>query len=333
MTMERGRRSHRSRSSRSTVLLIIFAVLALAMAAYFLASRALAAYVDGRFITRAELRTRIRHSQFVYDLQLTGSPGDQGFVASHSRAILDQMIAEQILLAEQEERGIAVSPAEEEAYVAEVLIWLTTTHFAGSTGDLESALRNYHLDLAELKVYLAESLLLYRLRGQLAEGISFSEDELRTYYEANRERFDLPEMIRIRHVVVASRAEADILRGELAAGKDFALLASQRSLDLSTRQLGGDLNWRVRGEFIAQFDDAAWALEQVGQLSQVVESQLGFHIIKLEGKRGSQKRSFAEVRESVRQILFEEREATLWEDFLRNVRKKKRVIVFGRKPV
>ena len=87
------------------------------------------------------------------------------------------------------------------------------------------------------------------------------------------------EQVHARHILVASQAEAEDVQAMLASGADFATLANQVSLDISTRLAGGDLGWFPQGYLrLPQVDQAAFAL-QPGEISGVVESELGFHIV------------------------------------------------------
>lgn len=89
------------------------------------------------------------------------------------------------------------------------------------------------------------------------------------------------EQVRAAHILVGSRSEAEALQAQLSAGSDFADLASQASLDASTRPAGGDLGWFPQGYLLVpEVDQAAWALAP-GETSDIVESSLGYHIVRV----------------------------------------------------
>ncbi len=94
-------------------------------------------------------------------------------------------------------------------------------------------------------------------------------------------------------------------------------------------ELGGDLNWRRRGEFPDAFEAAAWALARVNDISEVVKTAQGYHIIRLEGKQPLRERTFAEVQELVRERLREGREADLWDTYLAELRRRYRIFIFS----
>lgn len=98
---------------------------------------------------------------------------------------------------------------------------------------------------------------------------------------------DLPneeEQVWARHILVASLDEADAIVERLNAGEDFATLAQELSTDQGTKMNGGDLNWFGRGRMVPEFEEASFALENIGDISEPINSVHGWHIIQLLGK-------------------------------------------------
>lgn len=138
------------------------------------------------------------------------------------------------------------------------------------------------------------------------------ESYARTVYNANPQRFMAQEQVRVRHVLVGKDAEggkakAEALLKELKAGADFETVAKAQSDDKGSGARGGDLGWAGRGRLVKPFEDASFALQTPGQLSDVVETQFGFHIIQLVEKKAAGPRSFDEVKAG----LLRETEAAL----------------------
>lgn len=127
------------------------------------------------------------------------------------------------------------------------------------------------------------------------------EEFARTFYKAEAKRFEQPEQVRARHILVRNteadaRAKADQLLQKLKAGTSFEELAAAESQDPGSAARGGDLGFFARGRMVPTFEEAAFALQKPGELSEVVESPHGFHIIKLEERRAAGAPPFEEVK-------------------------------------
>lgn len=126
-------------------------------------------------------------------------------------------------------------------------------------------------------------------------------------YRAHPERFVRGEELHLRHLLVArnaceadgGRSQAEALRARIVAGESFETLAKEHSADKGSAGKGGDLGFVPRGRTVKPFEDAAFALAQPGALSEVVETQFGFHIIRLEERRSAGTIPFEEVREQL----------------------------------
>ncbi len=140
-------------------------------------------------------------------------------------------------------------------------------------------------------------------------------------YQAKPDRFMQPDQVQARHILVKgtdaeARAKAEGLLAELKKGADFAALAKKSSDDPGSAANGGDLGFFGRGQMVKPFEDAAFALEQPGDLSPLVESTFGFHIIELTKKRPAAPQPFVEVEkqlkdEAVKQSVKDVRDAVL----------------------
>ena len=145
----------------------------------------------------------------------------------------------------------------------------------------------------------------------LKGGVTVSEKDLRDYYAANEKRYTSPEERRASHILIkadkdasaADRAKAKV-RAEMLLAElkktpaAFADLARKNSEDPGSAEKGGDLDFFGRGAMVKQFEDTAFTLKP-DETSGVVESDFGYHIIKLTGVRGGEKRSFDSVRAEI----------------------------------
>jgi peptidyl-prolyl cis-trans isomerase D len=149
-----------------------------------------------------------------------------------------------------------------------------------------------------------------------------SDEQVRTYYDAHvADRFTDVEEIHARHILIKpsaptdeakakARTDAEDLLKQIRAGADFAALAKERSADTPSAAKGGDLDFFPRGRMVPTFDAAAFAL-QPGQVSDVVETPFGFHLIKLEERKPGGPKPFDAVREQITKELTAERSLDL----------------------
>lgn len=146
-------------------------------------------------------------------------------------------------------------------------------------------------------------------RRRLERGSDPEPDVLQALYDVEKARFSAPEERRARHILIAAdgdldaaRTKATELRQQLAAGQDFNALAAEHSADTGSREQGGDLGWLRRGEMDEAFEKALFSLKG-GELSEPVETEFGFHLIRADEIRGGEVRSLSD--ESVRAELLE----------------------------
>lgn len=121
------------------------------------------------------------------------------------------------------------------------------------------------------------------------------EAAAKVFYDAQVKQMPAEEEIQARHILVASEAEAKGLVEKITAGGDFAKLASDNSKDAGSKADGGMLGYFGKGQMVPQFEEAAFALKK-GEVSKPVQSQFGWHIIKLEDRRQKQPPSFDQVK-------------------------------------
>jgi peptidyl-prolyl cis-trans isomerase D len=169
----------------------------------------------------------------------------------------------------------------------------------------------------------------------LQKGVTVNEDELQRYYAENASRYTAAEERRASHILIKAdkdmaaadrqkaKAKADALLEELRKSPgQFAELAKKNSDDPGSAERGGDLDYFARGAMVKPFDDAVFAMKS-GEISNVVESEFGYHIIQLTGQRGGEKKSYesvrAEIEAEVKRQLAQKRYAEAAEQFTNTV--------------
>ena len=158
------------------------------------------------------------------------------------------------------------------------------------------------LEIARDKI-LSDALLA-KIDKESEPSDTVAEGQARNIYKAKPERFQAPEQVQVRHILIAGtgtvvRAQAEKVLEELKAGANFEQLAKERSADPGSASKGGDLGLFARGRMVPEFDEAAFALKQPGDISGIVETKFGFHILKLDARRPAGIRTYEEVREEL----------------------------------
>jgi peptidyl-prolyl cis-trans isomerase D len=138
--------------------------------------------------------------------------------------------------------------------------------------------------------------------------------EIERTYNNNLEQYSTPEQVRASHILLktegkddaAVKAKAEDILKQARGGADFAELAKKYSEDEASQKNGGDLDYFGRGRMVAEFDQAAFALEP-GKISDLVKTQYGYHIIKVVDKKAATTRPLADVRQQIQDQLAYER--------------------------
>lgn len=185
---------------------------------------------------------------------------------------------------------------------------LSLEEFAGNVELSDEEIADYYQQNAQrftrpeqLKVsYLELSAMALRDSG------SVSEQDVEEYYQQNIERYSSEEQREISHILVSEREAAEEVLASLTAGADFAQLAEEKSEDFGSADQGGSLGWIERGVMDPAFEDAAFALAEQGEITEIVESAFGFHIIKLTGIEAPTAKPLAEVAQDIEQELLDQ---------------------------
>ncbi|MGP0059495.1 MAG: peptidylprolyl isomerase [Beijerinckiaceae bacterium] len=155
--------------------------------------------------------------------------------------------------------------------------------------------------------YFREKLLMESVLGKLSKEAASEEAMKKTYDEAAKAQKPETE-VHARHILVATEDDAQAALKRIKAGEDFAKVAKDVSKDPGSE--GGDLGWFTKDRMVPEFAEAAFKLE-IGQVSDPVKSQFGWHIIKVEGKREKAFPSFDEVKDQVARYVVQKAQSDL----------------------
>ena len=198
--------------------------------------------------------------------------------------------------------------------------------------DFSKAMKEMDMVEKDLRDYTRRDLIITNfIEKTIVPTVKVSEEEARKFYDQNPDKFTRPESVKASHILLgvdekataeekkAAREKAEKLRKELAGGADFAALAKANSTCPSSQQ-GGDLGYFGKGQMVPAFEKAAFALKP-GEISDVVETQFGYHIIKLTEKKAAEKVDFKEVKPRIDDYLKNQKVGAAVNDYLTEVRK------------
>jgi peptidyl-prolyl cis-trans isomerase C len=170
--------------------------------------------------------------------------------------------------------------------------------------------------------------------------VNVTEEDARQYYSENQQQFDIPEQVRASHILIkpdtsdpnvepalakaAAKAKAEKLLKQIKDGADFSELAKANS-DCPSSVRGGDLGYFSRGRMVPAFEEAAFALG-VGRASDIVETNFGYHIIKVTDKKEAATKTFEEVRNDLVAMLTAKRQGELAEQYIESLKAEANIV-------
>ncbi len=153
----------------------------------------------------------------------------------------------------------------------------------------------------DVKEYVYNQMLAMEVQKAVAGPLDITDEQLSEYFVTNHANYSKEERVRASHILVDTREQAEEIQAELDAGADFATLASERSTCPSGPS-GGDLDWFGLGAMVAPFEEAAYALS-IGEVSDIVETEFGYHIILLTDRQDAASPELDEVIDQVQADL------------------------------
>jgi len=187
-------------------------------------------------------------------------------------------------------------PADQRAFLVRVLIDMKVMSKAAKDAGMDAT------PLFQQRLNYLEERALRRVYFSDAIANTVTEAAVRAKYDEYVASFKPADEIHASHILVKTKEEADAIEQQLKDGGDFAAIAKEKSIDPGAAN-GGDLGFFSKGMMVGPFEDAAFALTDVGQISAPVESQFGWHIIKLEEKRQSAAPPIEQIGQQLQQQL------------------------------
>jgi peptidyl-prolyl cis-trans isomerase C len=281
------------------------------------------ASVNGVLIPRGYLNREVR--RFEEQALSQGQAVDESQRDVINRQALDTLIDIELLYQESQRRGFEITEERIEDQVSNLRAQFTDDEgFAG-------ALEQIGISKDELRTEFKRQIAIQDMIDlDIAPSVSVSDQEQRDYYENNPDFFFTPEQVQARHILILVspdageeekskvRSRMEEIRNRIVAGEDFAELAGQFSEDGSSAY-GGDLGYFRREQMVKPFADAAFSLK-IGQLSGVVATEFGYHLIQVTDKKAESIVPYEEIQARIVQYLHREKVMVALEELAAQLR-------------
>jgi peptidyl-prolyl cis-trans isomerase C len=262
--------------------------------------------INGENISRVKVQAQVDHLINQRGLN-SGGITQPSVYKQMQEEVVDQLIVQELLWQEAKRRNFIVEDDYIDARLQEMKSGFDTERAflfkIEAGGFTEETYREDIRQQVSVKRMISEGI---------ASSIAVSDEDVEHFYSTNIEQMQKPLEVRARHILIkpnstaladheAAKQEADSILAEIRSGADFVELAKDRSQGPSAPR-GGDLGYFGPGQMVPAFEQAAFAL-QPGEISEVVKTQFGYHVIKLEDRRGGETAAIAEVTEQIRDYL------------------------------
>lgn len=281
------------------------------------------AVVNGEEIPRAEFDEMYEKMTRVYTRR--NKPVPENVARRHKQNIVNRLVEKRLLQQAIRKAGVAVTPAELEEGVTKYKEMFRTEE------NFQRYLRSSNTTLERIQDNIRFNRALDKLLEQDGP-IAVTEAEMKEYYERNKRRYEVKEMVKAGHILIRLKKDAseeekkaalkkaqDIESEARKKGADFKQLAIKHS-EGPTGPKGGDLGFFTRGRMAPEFEKAAFAMKP-GATSKPVLTQFGYHVIKVYERKEAGQKSFADVRESIDKLLVSRAKRKRKAELLRELKK------------
>lgn len=309
--------------NKSIVAAIIVISLAVNVCAQKKVVDKVVARVNSKVILLSEFNNRANPILNEYEKVITG-PDKEKKIKELKVNILNQMIDEKLLLQKAEKEKLNISDAEIDQGLDEI-----RSRFANEV-EFQNEISKQGLTGADFRKNVGEQLVVIKLINQNVKSkISPpTEEEIKKYYKEHEEEMVSPEQVRVRHILIkisdeSSQQDAkekinDVYDKVIKDPSKFSSFAEEFSEGPSAK-LGGDIGYFGKGDMVKEFEEVAFKME-VGDVSKPVKTRFGYHVIKLIGKKSSEKRTYSEVKDRLQNLLYQMKMENEYEKFLRDLR-------------
>jgi len=308
-------------------MMVVCLITVLAVSTIFISGcSATIATVNGTAIKQSEVDAYISFI-LVQDPEGTADLSDEE-MADLEVNIIDSLLVVKLLEQYAEENSIIVTQEEIDEQMNAIIASYP------SESEFEADLKTKDIDQGFLEYELKSQLLRTKIYTGATASIINTEDLTKEYYEENRESlFVIPTRVRVSHILSMfpwvedtsleeneqakenTKEKIDFVKEQLDNGAEFGDMAREYSDDTGTSVDGGDLGFITEGQMVEEFENAAFSMD-VGEVSGIIETQFGYHILKVFDREEGRIQEYDEVKDDLSVYLSDLKKAEKWEEFI-----------------
>ncbi|MFH1977845.1 MAG: peptidylprolyl isomerase [Candidatus Aenigmatarchaeota archaeon] len=250
----------------------------------------------------------------------------QGVPASYrdqipEEQLIDNTVTEKLLLQEAQKQGYSTNSSEAETILSQ-----------NPSFDMEQFLESLNannINYDSFIDYVQRQITINSfITDSITSNVIVTEQELKDFYDQNSDAFITEEQISASHILVNTKEEAEDLIKKLGLGENFATLAKENSIGPSAT-VGGDLGYFGVGAMVPEFETAAFSLKAVGEYTETpVQTEFGYHVIMLTGKKNAKMLSFSDVKEQLSGELLTDKQNTILTSYVKSLKENADVVVY-----
>lgn len=256
-----------------------------------------------------------------------GRPLSESQLENMKKGILETLIKRELLYQESQKKGIKIEDKE-----VNVQVDIVKKRFPNEN-EYKTALLKMNISETELKSQIQESLAIQQfVDNYLVQEVKVAVAEVKDFYKNNPDMFKQPEQVKASHILIKVDTQADKptkdqankkikeIQKKLEAGEDFSSLAVEFS-EGPSKTNGGDLGYFNRGQMVKPFEDAAFELKP-GEVSDIVETRFGYHLIKVVDKKPESVASYENVKDKITQYIEQDKKGKVIQADIEKLRQK-----------
>jgi len=284
--------------------------------------------VNGKDITEADVDAKINTYMERMASQIPPGMSEQ-YKKQMRPQVVESMVMEQLLDEQIKKANINITDSDVDNKITEIV----ATQPGMTMESFKEMIASRGQSFDEVKGQIKKTMSYEKLIGN----VEVNDAEAKAFYDENKEDFNKPEQVKASHILVkvdpaatpeqkaAAKAKAEGLLKQAKAGGDFAALAKENSDDPGSKIKGGDLGFFDRGTMVKEFADAAFALK-VGDISGVIETQYGYHIIKATDRKQGGQMKFEDAKADIVKSLQDRKKSELFKQLIDKIKAEAKVV-------